>query len=193
MLNPKIKLPLLDRRIKKLIGVVGSAGIITLISLPLLAQLYPPYALFQPYANPNYPYRNEEGNVVDTLNQESNFVNLRAELEEAGLTETLKAEKFTTILAPTDAAFEALSDEIFTKFSQPDNRIKVLQYHLILGEVTKEDVDRGEIKTLEGNFIAISKNHGVVTVNDANAKHPSILASNGVIIEIDKVLLPPDF
>lgn len=127
------------------------------------------------------------------MNQESNFVNLVAELEEAGLTETLKKGKFTTILAPTDAAFEALPDDVFAKFSEPENRIKVLQYHLISGEVTKEDVDKGEIKTVAGSSIAIANKNGVVTLNDANAKHPSTLASNGVIIEIDKVLLPPDF
>ena len=193
MSNQKIKLPMLDRFIKKSIGIVGIAvlaGVNTLISLPMLAQLSSPYALFQPPAHPNY--RHERGNIVDILNEESNFVNLVAELEEAGLAETLKEEKFT-ILAPTDAAFEALPDNVFAKFSKPENRIKVLQYHLISGEVTPEEVDRGEIKTVAGNSIAIANKDSVVILNDANAKHPSTLASNGVIIEIDKVLLPPDF
>ena len=189
---------MLDSRVKKLIGIMGWAGIITLISLPMLAQEYPPYTLFQPYADPNYPYRDQEGNLVDTLNEESNFVNLVAELEEAGLTETLKQRKFTTILAPTDTAFEALPDDVFAKFSEPENRIKVLQYHLISGKIPKEDLDNLdkeeiEIKTEAGNSVIIAYKNGVVTLNDANAKYPSIKASNGVIIEIDKVLLPPDF
>ena len=197
MPNKKINFSKLNSRVKKLIGIVGWAGIITLISLPMLAQEYPPYRLFQPYADPNYPYRDREGNLVDTLNEESNFVNLVDALEEAGLTETLQEGEFT-ILAPTDAAFEALPDDVFAKFSEPENRIKVLQYHLISEEVTKEDLDNLdegaiEIKTEEGNSIMFAYKNGVSRFNDANAKFPSIVVSNGEIIEIDKVLFPPDF
>lgn len=192
MPNQKIKLSMLDSLLKKTMVIVGLAGVNILISLPMLAQLYSPYALFQPHAYSHYPSRHEGGNLVDILNEESNFVNLVAELEEAGLAETLKEEKFT-ILAPTDAAFEALPDNVFAKFSESETRLKVLQYHLIAGEVTPEEVDRGKIKTLAGNSLSIVNQNSVVSINDANAKHPSTLASNGVIIEIDKVLLPPDF
>ena len=190
MLNQNIKLPMLDRRIKKSLGVAILIGFNTLISLPLLAQLCSSYSLFQPPVHHNY--RHEGGNLVDILNEKSNFVNLVVELEEAGLAETLKQEKFT-VLAPTDAAFEALPDDVFAKFSEPENRRKVLQYHLIAGEVTPDEVDRGEIITMTGNSTAITNQDSVVILNDANAKHPSTSASNGVIIEIDKVLLPPDF
>ena len=33
---------------------------------------------------------------------------------------------------------------------------------------------------------------GVFTINDANISAPDVVASNGVIHVIDKVLLPPD-
>jgi hypothetical protein len=179
---------------KKLSCWLGLTGISTLIALPVLAQFYPPYTLFQPLAYPGSPYRSCKSNIIDTLSKctDSQFDNLVAELKDAGLSKTVAQEKFT-VLAPTDAAFNALPDEIFDKFSQPENRLKVLKYHLVSGEITKEDVDKGEVKTLEGNAIAISNEDGKIKLNDANAKHPSTVTNNGVIIEIDQVLLPPGF
>ena len=82
---------------------------------------------------------------------------------------------------------------MFDKFSQPENRLKVLRYHLVSGVVGEEDLAVGEIKTVAGSEISVSSENGVVMLNDAKAKHTSMTATNGVIIEIDRVLLPPDF
>ena len=120
------------------------------------------------------------------------FENLLAEIESAGLTKKLKKEKLT-LLAPSDDAFNALPDEIFERFSQSKNRQKVLQYHLISGEVDQEDIDRGTIQTLTGEIVAITSDKSGYTLNNALPKYPPTLASNGVIIEIDQVLLPPGF
>lgn len=171
---------------------IGLTGITTLMSSPSLSQAYPPMALFQPITSYSYPYRNEPGNLADSLQSNTNFENLVAEIEAAGLTETLQQEEFT-LLAPSDAAFDALSDEVFDKFSEPKNRKKVLPYHLIPGKVTQEDLQKGEITTLTGNAIAISESNGAVRLNNANPTFPPTFVSNGVIIEIDRVLLPPDF
>lgn len=182
-----------DRWLKKSISIIGVTGISILVGLPVFSQAYyPPMVFFQPLAYPNYPQRNEKGNLVDSLESNTNFENLVAEVEAAGLTETLKQEQLT-VLAPNDEAFNALPDEVFDKFSEPENRLKVLQYHLIPGEVTQEDVDRGEITTLAGEAIAISDNNNTLTLNNAQTVFPSTVANNGVIIEIDRVLLPPDF
>ncbi len=178
--------------LRKSICLVSLTGISTLISLPVLSQLYPPMGLFQPTTIANYPYRSEDGNLVDSLNSNVNFENLAAEIEAAGLTETLQQKQFT-LLAPNDDAFNALPDDVFDKFSQPENRIKVLQYHLIPGKVSQKDVEQGKITTVEGNDIAIDNQDNNIALNDANAQHPSIVASNGIIIEIDRVLLPPRF
>ena len=171
---------------------LGVVGISTLIGFPIVAQVYPPLYLFQPLASNNYPYRDGNSNLVDTIEEETNFANLASELKEAGLTETLSSEQYT-IFAPTDDAFDALPDDVFDKFSQPENRLKVLQYHLVSGLVSEDDLAAGEIQTSTGSKISVSSENGFVMLNDAKAKHPSITATNGVIIEIDRVLLPPDF
>lgn len=193
MYDSKDNIFLRDRWLKKSISIIGVTGISILVGLPVFSQAYyPPMVFFQPLAYPNYPQRNEKGNLVDSLESNTNFENLVAEVEAAGLTETLKQEQLT-VLAPNDEAFNALPDEVFDKFSEPENRLKVLQYHLIPGEVTQEDVDRGEITTLAGEAIAISDNNNTLTLNNAQTVFPSTVANNGVIIEIDRVLLPPDF
>lgn len=179
--------------LKKSLYAVGVAGISAAIAFPVLSQsYYPPMAFFQPLAYPNYPQRNENNDLADSLANNNNFQNLVAEIEAAGLTAELKQQQLT-ILAPSDEAFNSLPDEVFDKFSDPENRLKVLQYHLVPGKVTKEDIEQGKVKTLAGETVAIAQDKGNLTLNDAQTTFPSTVATNGVIIEIDRVLLPPDF
>jgi len=184
-----------NNQIKKSLSLLGIAGIGVAVALPVLAQAYyPPMVFFQPIANPNYPYRSEKGNLADSLENNDNFKNLAKEIELAGLAETLKKENQTlTLIAPSDEAFEALPQEVFNKYNQPKNRLKVLQYHLIPKEVTEEDLQRGEVTTLAGETIAISSANNTLALNGIQPKLLPTVASNGVAIEIDRVLLPPGF
>ena len=193
MQNHKINFFIFTNWLIKSTCVIGLTGMSTLTSLPILSQENYLINLFQPDTISQDKYRTVKNNLVATLEEEGNFENLVAEIEIAGLTEKLEEEQFTTLLAFRDEAFDALPDDIYDKFSQPENRKKVLQYHLIPGQVTQEDLDRGKIVTVEGNTIAVSSNNGNSKLNDANATFPSTPANNGVIIEIDQVLLPPDF
>lgn len=177
----------------KLACFVGIAGVSTLISFPVLAKFIPRYAaLFQPSAYSNYPYRNSENNIASTLAQDSKFANLADELKEAGLLDTLKQPGNFTLFAPTNDAFNALPKDVFKRYSDPKNRLRVLKYHLVSHAITSKDVDSRAIATVEGNQVIINTDaEGEVKLNNANAKHPSIATKNGVIIEVDKVLLPP--
>lgn len=194
MLN-KNRNPLISKNwIKKLTCFVGIAGVTTLISFPVLAKFYSRYALFQPSAYSSVPYRNSNKDIAQTLIQDSKFANLVGELKQAGLLDTLKQGEYT-IFAPTDKAFNALPKDVFKRYSQSENRMKVLQYHVVAGQITKENVDSGAVKTLEGQpvKIVVDDSSGTVKLNDAIGKYPSTVAKNGVIIEVDKVLLPSEF
>lgn len=73
-------------------------------------------------------------------------------------------------------------------------KFKKITYGLLVpGQVSQEAIDRGEIQTLEGNIVTITNDNNSVSLNGAQANPPPIKATNGVIIEIDEVLLPPDF
>ena len=189
MQNYKINFLIFTNWFVKLICIIGLTVMSTLISLPILSQKNDLMALFQPQKKP----REDTIDLIETLEAKGNFVNLVTEIEIAGLTEKLKEEKSTTLLAFTDEAFEALADNIYDIFSQPENRKKILQYHLISETVTREDLQNGTIVTIEGHAIAVSSSNGSTKFNNANAASRSTLATNGVIIEIDRVLFPPGF
>jgi uncharacterized surface protein with fasciclin (FAS1) repeats len=183
--------PLITKNwIKKLTCFVGIAGVTTLITFPVLAKVYSRYALFQPSTYTSSPYRNSNKDIAQTLTEDSKFANLVGELKQAGLLDTLKQGNYT-IFAPTDKAFNSLPKDVFKRYSQSENRIKVLKYHLVAGRITKEIVDSGSVTTLEGQPIKIVvDDKDKVNLNNAIGKYPSTVASNGVIIEVDKVLIP---
>ncbi|KAB8334254.1 fasciclin domain-containing protein [Scytonema tolypothrichoides VB-61278] len=181
-------------QLQKLACAMGIAGVSTLIAFPVLAKFYAPMYLFQPSAHRNYPYRNSDKSIADILSQNSKFANLYHELKQAGLLKDLKQGNYT-IFAPTNEAFNALPKNVFERYSQSQNRLRVLKYHLVASEIKAKDAKElnGKlVTTVEGHQIKITVDpQDTVKLNDATGKHPSIKASNGVIIEVDKVLQPP--
>lgn len=181
---------------QKLIYGCCVAGIGALMSFPVLSQsqsYYPPMSFFQPTAYPNYIFRNPQYDVLGSLENITDSKNLVAEIEAADLTQEFQQQNIT-VLAPTDEAFNALPDEIIDKLIVPENRLKLLQYHLIARKVQEEDLNKGKIVTSEGQEVIIgSKDNYLTFNNDVRAINKPTIANNGVIIEIDQVLLPPNF
>jgi uncharacterized surface protein with fasciclin (FAS1) repeats len=188
--------------LKKLATFVGVVGAIALISFPVLAQFTRPLRLFQPSAYRRLLQNGEEfvptSNIAEALAKQSELKTLASALEEAELTKTLQQEGRLTILAPTNQAFEALPPNISRQLFLPENRAKliaILKYHVIAGEVPLGIIDRGggQIATVEGSDVQITVNltNGQVRLNEAEAIDNSIETTNGVIIPVNKVLLPP--
>ena len=188
---------------KKLINLALCLGIIsigTTMSSEIFAQpRYPRYGLFQPYSRPRYPSRDQTNNDIEyVLRNDPKFRNFFDGLEQAKLLDTLKQScskeepHCLTIFAPNNKAFENASTSVFKKYNEPENRIKILKYHLVQDSITPQDVDGGSKVTMEGNPIKITEpSEGIYKLNTANAKNPSILTKNGVIIEVDELLIPP--
>jgi uncharacterized surface protein with fasciclin (FAS1) repeats len=113
----------------------------------------------------------------------------------AGLVETLKGPGPFTVFAPTDAAFAALPPGTLTTLLKPENKAKlvaILTYHVVPGKVLSSDI-AGKIvtpKTVEGETLDINATGPTVKVNDATVIKADVVADNGVIHVIDKVLLP---
>ena len=72
-----------------------------------------------------------------------------------------------------------------------DQLVKVLTYHVVPGAVTSDQLagQRLSVATVQGQNVHVNGTHGV-KVNDATVTSADIMASNGVIHVIDKVLLP---
>ena len=70
--------------------------------------------------------------------------------------------------------------------------VDILLYHVVSGEVTASAVTDGmNAEALNGDDLSFTVTDGVVMVNDATVTSADVMASNGVIHVIDKVLMPP--
>jgi len=176
--------------------LAGIFGLSSLLILPVLAQSNrESQSTFQPSSVLDSPQRSG-GNIADTLKRESEFQTLASVLAAAGLTDLLRQEgRPLTIFAPTNQAFRK-NAAVYNQLLQPQNKEKlarVLKYHLIAGSVTPEDVNKGEIKTVEGGTVKIRvAPDGVIMNDNVKGVQPSIEAKNGVIVRVDNLLLPPD-
>ena len=129
--------------------------------------------------------------IVDTAVSAGQFNTLAKALTEAGLVETLKGKGPFTVFAPTDEAFAKLPAGTLEALLKDKAKLTaVLTYHVVPGKVTAADVVKlTEAKTVQGQSVRIDTMGGVM-VNDAHVVKTDIMASNGVIHVIDKVILP---
>lgn len=132
--------------------------------------------------------------IVQTATAAGSFKTLLAAVKAAGLVETLQGKGPFTVFAPTDAAFAALpAGTLDGLLKDPAALKKILLYHVVSGSVTADNVvGLTSATSVEGSPIAISVKDGTVYLNDsAKVVTPDVMASNGVIHVIDKVILPP--
>ncbi|MEI6443347.1 MAG: fasciclin domain-containing protein [Nostocales cyanobacterium ELA583] len=142
----------------------------------------------------------ETKNLVELVNEladnNRSFKTLLEALDAAGLTKTLQGPGLFTIFAPTDAAFKKLPQDALRELLKPENKevlVKILTYHVVPGKVLSSDLKSGEVKSLQGDPITVKvdKATGVVMINDAKVTQADIKGKNGVIHQIDNLILPP--
>lgn len=136
-----------------------------------------------------------EKNIVEIAAGDDRFETLVAAVQAAGLVETLQGEGPFTVFAPTDDAFDALPEGTLDALLQDTETLsKILTYHVVSGNVMAADVvglDGQDVATVQGENVMVKVDGGNVMVNDANVIITDIVASNGVIHVIDKVIIPP--
>jgi len=113
----------------------------------------------------------------------------------AGLAGTLSKPGPYTVFAPTNAAFKRLPPATLAAVkSDPSLLKKVLLYHVVKGDVRAAQVvklDGKSARTLEGQRVTIDVRGGSVFLNNTvRVTKTDVLATNGVIHVIDKVLVP---
>jgi uncharacterized surface protein with fasciclin (FAS1) repeats len=132
--------------------------------------------------------------IIETVSTAGTFKTFLAAMKVTGFTETLKNTGPYTVFAPSDAAFEKLPPgTLKTLLSDKAQLARVLAHLVIPGKVLVAEVKPGKVKTLEGDLLDITSDNGMVTVDDAQVTQSDIVADNGVIHEIDTVVLesPP--
>jgi uncharacterized surface protein with fasciclin (FAS1) repeats len=133
-----------------------------------------------------------EKNLVQTAIAAGQFKTLASLLQKAGLAGTLEGEGPFTVFAPTDAAFAKVPKATLASLAKNKAKLRaVLLYHVVKGKVTAaQAMNLHSAKTLEGKSLTIRVSSGKVIVGGATVVKANVMASNGVIHVINKVLIP---
>ena len=145
-------------------------------------------------------------NIIENAVNSADHTTLVAAVQAAGLVETLSGEGPFTVLAPVNAAFDALPAGTVDTLLLPENKemlSTILACHVIPAKALSTDIvgmveaDGGEhvVDTVGGCKLTLKAADGKVTVTDengavANVTIADVIQSNGVIHVIDAVLTP---
>ena len=119
---------------------------------------------------------------------------LVAALTKANLVTTLQGDGPFTVFAPTDQAFTDAGIDLdsFTTDEEIATLADILLFHVYSGAVNAADVTDGLTVTMvNGDDASFTVSDGTVMVGDATVTIADVMASNGVVHVIDKVLMPP--
>lgn len=138
-----------------------------------------------------------KGDLIQTAEASGQFNTFLKAVGAVNLTSVLKTNQNLTLFAPTDAAFAALPAGELDKLMLPENGPmlqKVLTYHLINAKVdsTKIKGAKGEVKSVEGSPLLLDGSGAVPMVDTATITQTDVMATNGVLHVVDKVLIPKD-
>ena len=133
-----------------------------------------------------------EKNLVQTAVAAGQFKTLASLLTKAGLAGTLEGKGPFTVFAPTDAAFAKVPKATLASLAKNKTKLRaVLLYHVVEGKVTAAQAMKlHSAKTLEGKSVSIRVSGGKVLVGGATVTKADVMATNGVIHVINKVLIP---
>jgi uncharacterized surface protein with fasciclin (FAS1) repeats len=139
------------------------------------------------------------GNIVQVAQADPNFTYLVAAVVRAGLAATLSGPGTFTVFAPTNAAFIAAGFPTIASIEAavPADLAKIITYHAISGRVFSSDLSNGATPaTVQGGTVTIGISGSGATVKGitnptvSNIIGTNVMARNGVIHVIDRVLLP---
>jgi uncharacterized surface protein with fasciclin (FAS1) repeats len=132
--------------------------------------------------------------IAGLATQTKQLSTLLSLVKKAGLADELAASNARlTVFAPTNAAFAKLPKATLTAVGKDPALLKrVLLYHVVQGKVTAAQVLKlRSAKTLAGPSVRIRTSGSTVKVNTATVVQADVLARNGVVHVVDRVLIPP--
>jgi polyisoprenoid-binding protein YceI/uncharacterized surface protein with fasciclin (FAS1) repeats len=144
------------------------------------------------------PQDTEGPTLADVLAEDGRFSVMLELIERAGLAPKLRAPGPTTLVAPIDAAFDALPAD--TLASLRDGGVsgatlrELLGFHAIEGRWTLADIGQlARVPSLQGEEIALRQlGPGRYALDVATVLEADVEASNGVLHIVDSVIQPPD-
>jgi uncharacterized surface protein with fasciclin (FAS1) repeats len=114
-------------------------------------------------------------------------------IQAAGLAQSIKDYGWLTVFAPDDGAFAKLPKDLLEELMKPANKAKlasIILAHLVRGKMMTKDAKTTTVTTVGNSRIHLAREGSSLRYGDANLVKPDLVASNGVLHLIDKVVLP---
>jgi len=145
-------------------------------------------------------------NIIQNALNSKDHTTLVAAVKAGGLVDTLEGAGPFTVFAPTNEAFAALPAGTVETLLKPENKAtldKILTYHVVAGRLDTKALDKqitsgggkAMLKTVQGDNLTVSGSGNDLSITDdkgntAKITIADVYQSNGVILVVDKVLLP---
>ncbi|CAH2225033.1 periostin-like isoform X4 [Pelobates cultripes] len=140
--------------------------------------------------------RPAEQSMYDILSQDRRYSIFLSLIEYADLKDLLMQGGAWTLFAPTNDAFEGLSREDIEILKKDKVALQnILLYHLAPGVFIGDGFEPGVtniIKSLQLSKLMIKAGNNSIFVNDVPAQESDLMATNGVIHTVKKLLFPAD-
>jgi uncharacterized surface protein with fasciclin (FAS1) repeats len=132
-------------------------------------------------------------NIIDSAIHSGVFQTFTKLLEGSSLERELRGQKLFTLFAPVDIAFACLSPHAFNYLLCAENQgalANVLGFHAVPMRIMSHELrNLGKATTLCGVELTIDAADDL-KVGGAKVLHADLLAKNGVIHGIDRLLMP---
>lgn len=141
-----------------------------------------------------FPAHAEDPSIVDIATSNPDFSSLVDALVSQDLVGTLQGPGPFTVFAPTNEAFDKLPNYVGRALQKnPDLLTKILLAHVVPGSLTASDVvSNRTLDTAGGNTVRVRSFGDRVYVHLSRVTATDIIASNGVVHVIDRVIIPRD-
>lgn len=135
----------------------------------------------------------ERPNIVELAASAPQFSTLVRLVKKAGLVGALSGDAKLTVFAPTNKAFNKVPKRTLRALARNRAQLRaVLLYHVARGALpARKVVRRNSIRTLNGARVRVDVCRGKVFINNARVTKANLRASNGIVHQINRVLLPP--
>lgn len=147
-----------------------------------------PYASFDPLEATGPA---ADTTVLDITQNSALFSGFEKAIEQAGMADVLKEDGPFTLFVPPDSAFDELSEETRQALMQdPQALVELVSNHVVRDRLGITDLlQADQAKTLSGKSLELSAPSAKLSVNGAEIVQSNLVAGNGIVHVIDRVLL----
>jgi transforming growth factor-beta-induced protein len=149
------------------------------------------YLMENPLSDGKYSTSPRKGqNLVDVVIGESDLTILESAVVQAGLADALSQPGPFTLFAPTDEAFKEAGIDL--NAISNEELVNILKYHVVATGLLTKNLGERPFHTLNGQDFYVSEvDHNFFINGNTELVEFNIIATNGIIQKIDKVLMPP--